>query len=757
MDLTFKNQVAHLLDALKAQGQRPDLELYLFLGPPDPAAVRSLRQQIPPSAFLFYVFPPAPEIQEHTRLQAQPENELTLFAPAEPQGEVLERLAFVMRTLKTREVRHCFPDPVPPLLRPVVTELIRVSNDTLLNLDHERVSRLVKFRCAIRNMPAMRLRACALPTASGRPAIVCGAGPSLTAALPILKPVAGQAAILAVGRALPLLIEAGIQPDVVVEVDALSHYNWRHTLKPTGLLVAPATVAPEVADRFDRIIWGLSDMPAVNAALVALGIPLQPLTLSGSVLVTAVDLAIRVGCRQLALIGADFCLASDGRSHATGYQVETFAREEWIQVTGNQGHPVFTTPEFQINRLALEAYCASLAPGARRPCLYNCSSTGAVIKSIAPLDLSEFIKNHVVTNSNTLNLTAIPISSGSSPTLPDRLTSLRASLRSYQDLCGQQHDCATRLLNALTSATPDTTRLQALQQELDAWHNKAQPFYAQTNLTPWLDTLSALLEDFAAEKAQPACGQSAGPTLLTAYQWRAQLTQALIADLLSDMDHAIRPFHTQEPTALPPVPSPPADPRTYMAFKSHAINFIRQANPAMAQLLSDPPQPKAPTDFDIFYFGTDLPYVRFRKEGVEGGLTGSLNVMKRAVTTEVVAFLQARQFQPVADALVIVGPENWWDVIECSRLCPGLDLAIVEPWLDLFADLIEHGLFLHRLPETSLVVGIHDQLPSWPDTLKTRLTTWKQQGKRIFVYSPARVQAIPGIQALIKQVEGMTR
>ena len=140
------------------------------------------------------------------------------------------------------------------------------------------------------------------------PAIVVGAGPSLDATLPGIKAAQGRALIITVDTATRPLVAAGIQPHMVVGVDP-SDINAQHL---TGLplsnipLVGEGSLDPSVLPEFRgrTFAFRVSDHQPWPW-LRSVGLDRGGLQAWGSVLTTAFDLAIKVGCDPIVFAGAD--------------------------------------------------------------------------------------------------------------------------------------------------------------------------------------------------------------------------------------------------------------------------------------------------------------------------------------------------------------------------------------------------------------------------------------------------------------------
>lgn len=204
------------------------------------------------------------------------------------------------------------------------------------------------------------------------PAIVVGAGPSLDRNLPDIAAYRDRALIIAADTSLRPLLAAGIHPDLVVALDP-TETNARHLTDlppcPGTFLVAEGSLDPEALPHFAgrTFFFNVSDHHPWPW-LRSLGIARGRLRAWGSVLTTAFDLALTMGCDPIVFAGADLAF-TDGRPYARGtsyeedwYRAETSGQsleECWsaalsawpdIYETGAFGNPVRTAPHLRAFR-----------------------------------------------------------------------------------------------------------------------------------------------------------------------------------------------------------------------------------------------------------------------------------------------------------------------------------------------------------------------------------------------------------------------
>lgn len=252
----------------------------------------------------------------------------------------------------------------------------------------------------------------------GVPALIIGAGPSLTAALPELKRAAGRVLLVATDTALRTLAAAGIRPDLVVSVDAQPE-NRRDFdgVETSDLTLAfEAAVDPEVVRRFRGRRLGFPrghHQPQPDGSerlglhpLIELFFrhaPPRPyLQGGGSVSHAAFDLARQLGCAPLVLVGQDLAYPGGTTHAADSYDVSAWREEtdrfgtieasafrqlrrrERVAVPALGGGTIVTDPVFNQYRVWFEDAAGIVGV----PC-FNAGATGALIRGYAPISITE--------------------------------------------------------------------------------------------------------------------------------------------------------------------------------------------------------------------------------------------------------------------------------------------------------------------------------------------------------------------------------
>jgi hypothetical protein len=162
----------------------------------------------------------------------------------------------------------------------------------------------------------------------GVPAFVVGAGPSLDNALCHLRAAQDAAIIVSVDTALRPLLSAGIEPHFVVALDpgeANARHLWDLPACDQTFLVAEASMTPVALEHFRgrMFLFSVADhqpWPWLASNSHSRG----KLRAWGSVLTSAYDLALRLGCDPVAFVGSDLAFTGN-QPYARGVAYE----EDW--------------------------------------------------------------------------------------------------------------------------------------------------------------------------------------------------------------------------------------------------------------------------------------------------------------------------------------------------------------------------------------------------------------------------------------------
>lgn len=213
-------------------------------------------------------------------------------------------------------------------------------------------------------------------TAAGRRALVIGAGPTLKGNLDkiqVMQQAADKPLLIAVDTACRALFAHGIKPDWVVSIDHLIDEE-KLPAADCGLVYFPLVPTPTLKAWRGRRLAAYSSSPLYQQLRAAL--PKAQLYSGGSVIHPATDLAVRMGCNEVILLGADFAFPG-GKTH-TGWAVgalNTTLEQGKHWLLDGHGQRVPTNISFAGYRAQLERYIAA-HPEVR---FWNSSREGADI------------------------------------------------------------------------------------------------------------------------------------------------------------------------------------------------------------------------------------------------------------------------------------------------------------------------------------------------------------------------------------------
>ncbi len=194
----------------------------------------------------------------------------------------------------------------------------------------------------------------------GVPAIICGAGPSLEKALPVLRRLENQALIFGGGSTVSALSNGGVRPHFAAAIDP-NPQEW-NCLKMNSAFEVPFVFGSRVLPKvFDAVQGDLGYMQTFSGGAVesmieeALGLDEPPVDgevdLNGlSVTTLCINMAVAMGCNPICLVGLDLAYTDSKRyaggvvdeeeSKAMAREVCNKSGEQPVERTGRNGESV---------------------------------------------------------------------------------------------------------------------------------------------------------------------------------------------------------------------------------------------------------------------------------------------------------------------------------------------------------------------------------------------------------------------------------
>jgi hypothetical protein len=302
------------------------------------------------------------------------------------------------------------------------------------------------FHNFVRNVPRLKgaFYANSLRNAfPGTTAIICGAGPSLEQAIPLLKELEGRALILAGGSAIAALSGKGIDPHFGLAVDPNLEevHRFKNSFAFEMPLLTSTRLHPDVYNTcngpFGHLRSGVGGAPEIwLEEELGLTDPLLGQNLDDeSISVTSIALAFAqmIGCTTILLAGMDLAY-TNGQRYAPGISSETIrfreiesqkrAMDRILRRKDKNGRPVQTAVRWVMEAFALSHYAKS-HPEIR---WINTTDGGLPIPRFQQLPLSEAISTFCTEQTDLRGLIARSIALNPMPDPTAKLEELKSSL-----------------------------------------------------------------------------------------------------------------------------------------------------------------------------------------------------------------------------------------------------------------------------------------------------------------------------------------
>jgi len=231
---------------------------------------------------------------------------------------------------------------------------------------------------------------------SSQPAIIVAAGPSLNKNISLLREAKRKSVIICVGTALKPMLQVGIKPDLVLSIDG-GAANYRHfeEIDVEGIpLVFDITIYPEIPKQYtgpklvggchENLLRWVEQTLTEKKGLYEMG---------PSVACVAFDLAKKLGCNPIILVGQDLAY-TDNKAHAQGtaYDYRTindFRDRDIFEVEGVDGHPVLTD---RVLFAFLKWFETKIAASSETHDVIDATEGGAKISGTLIMSLAEAVK-----------------------------------------------------------------------------------------------------------------------------------------------------------------------------------------------------------------------------------------------------------------------------------------------------------------------------------------------------------------------------
>jgi len=267
----------------------------------------------------------------------------------------------------------------------------------------------------------------------GVPAIICGAGPSLTKQIPFLKTLADKAVIIAGGSALNALQAAGVKPHFGAGIDPNSAQLER--LKETHGADLPFFYRNRLfAQALDEVKGPRLYIPGCGGYDVAdwiderLGFSGEFIDEGHNVVNFSLEIASRLGCSPLILVGVDLAY-TDNQHYAQGIP-QTALPFDVLMRTDIHGEPIKTEWKWV-------AEAEWISDFSQTHTVFNATEGGMPIPAVTNIPLQEIKWRKTYPIAEKIQKALLPMPANTSRIVYQSLQELHASLKKVIPLLDQ--------------------------------------------------------------------------------------------------------------------------------------------------------------------------------------------------------------------------------------------------------------------------------------------------------------------------------
>lgn len=305
----------------------------------------------------------------------------------------------------------------------------------------------------------------------GRCAIILGAGPSLDELLPWIRRHRDKAVLIAVSRIAARLIQAGLEPDIVVSIDPqLVSFSVSKEMLNLGnktLFVNGCHTTPLLLGQWPhRNLFLGPRLPWDGDEFDNIGI------IAPTVTNNAILLAQELGCSQILLTGVDLCYSDTGHTHAQGtveYAAGPMLGKIDYTVTTNAGNEAETNKGYYE---AIKVISQQASEARKLNCqMVNLAESAAKIEGVAYIHPEDLVIHDPLTESAWATITAqlIPDSGDARRTyyntMIEKLDSASSDLRWIKKLAAAALKFNTKMVTLINS--PDYSKYKIQMDKIE--------------------------------------------------------------------------------------------------------------------------------------------------------------------------------------------------------------------------------------------------------------------------------------------------
>jgi len=685
----------------------PEPNLYVYCGQASAEGIRQMLSEREPDAIIILVFPGRREEEPGVVKLAGDCNGRFMAIANHPDAHPGERLEMAMSMLIYHRVTMLTENGMEDQFTGIVDEFeVRLGQAKELRrgLFMTRLSK-ISARLANLALSGQRQRMEVLPGPFPFPAVICGAGPSLVDSIAHLKACRDRIFVISVGHAFKTLMEHGLKPDMVTEIDPNARNNWHHPYEPGDIpLLAQVGVDPAIPARFRNVLWCGSRDLRERLWFEQAEIPLLEITDGCSVIIPSIDFAYRAGFASVAVVGSDLCFSATGHSHADSKMV---LEEDQTEAPGCDGGTVISAPRFLGLRDGLEFYLKNSEAGTLP--VYNCSARGVAIRGMTRLALPEWLARFAVTPIQPVFRPA------ESPRPGQWLQRKMGELDAYIRLTKKLSEAMVPNENQMP---PESHAETAEMLELEKrFANHPEWAYQIGNLRRKTDDFLLAPTTMAERHIQN-----------NAAAWKnLRLRFRILFCLGVDFARKLAGAATLTPAKVLPYALTIYEQNTFSLMTALAV---RRWHPALGDMLAHPGAAECPIPFVYTHKWEN--YEKLGRREVDGRVTllDPPPQFDRSIRSDVTEMLEKLRLQP-DDGIVFLAPFGWTYVQEVLEQQPGRPLIVLEPYPRLLRSLVRYTSLILRLPWQAAVFGVDPKLfPDYENLLRRHLDVWREKGIR---------------------------
>ncbi len=190
-----------------------------------------------------------------------------------------------------------------------------------------------------------------------------------------------------------------------------------------------------------------------------------------------------------------------------------------------------------------------------------------------------------------------------------------------------------------------------------------------------------------------------------------------------------------------------------LSLKPYALSVLEKSHREFAEALAGGAFKEPARRWRLRPNFMRLPFVELLREGEPPFRLSSHISMDGVSAREMEAFVKQEAFDPAKDAAVFIAPGNWTHPLEFVRRFPKAKMLVVEPWPELFHELIRRCQLLHKLPPDAMIVGACEELPGWQAVLSRRMRRLEAGGFKLKLFKHPRTWLLPEIADLVGKLK----